>query len=159
MRAILSKCCVEKCRKENTHARTSVFSHKIFTAMAEITRGLDRMSFSQAKDLIGRSLREDYSLIEQANSSKSTNNLRVQIDDSLPLISSPYIKTALTKRFTLVLDLDETLLHYMESNNTGATEGILNIRPGAEDFLLTLSQHFEIVIFTAAMQDYADWAI
>lgn len=81
------------------------------------------------------------------------------VDDSLPLVSPPYIKTALTKRFTLVLDLDETLLHYMESNSTGATEGILNIRPGAEEFLLTLSQQFEIVIFTAAMQDYADWAI
>jgi CTD small phosphatase-like protein 2 len=35
----------------------------------------------------------------------------------------------------------------------------LNIRPGADDFLFTLSQHYEVVIFTAAMQDYADWAI
>jgi len=51
--------------------------------MAEITRGLDRMSFSQAKELIGKSLREDYSLIEQANSSKSAN---VSIDHILMLI-------------------------------------------------------------------------
>jgi len=83
----------------------------------------------------------------------------VHVDDSLPLVIHPYIKTAVTKRFTLVLDLDETLLHYMERDSTGATEGILNIRPGADEFLHTLSQHFEIVIFTAAMQDYADWAI
>lgn len=83
MRAILSKCGVEKCRKDNTHARTSVLSHKIFAAMAEITRGLDRMSFSHAKELIGKSLREDYSLIEQANSSKSAN---VSSDHILMLI-------------------------------------------------------------------------
>ena len=38
-------------------------------------------------------------------------------------------------------------------------EGILNIRPGADDFLSTLAMHYELVIFTAAMQDYADWAI
>ena len=37
--------------------------------------------------------------------------------------------------------------------------GILNIRPGADDFLKTLSQHYEIIIFTAAMQDYADGAL
>ena len=35
----------------------------------------------------------------------------------------------------------------------------MNIRPGADDFLKTLASHYEIIIFTAAMQDYADWAI
>jgi CTD small phosphatase-like protein 2 len=38
-------------------------------------------------------------------------------------------------------------------------EGELRIRPGADEFLKVLSKHFEIVIFTAAMQDYADWAL
>ena len=33
------------------------------------------------------------------------------------------------------------------------------MRPGADDFLKTLSQHYELIIFTAAMQDYADWAL
>ncbi len=72
----------------------------------------------------------------------------------------PYIRTPSKKKFTLVLDLDETLLHYMErgstdeSGGTNATStegGVLNIRPGAEIFLKTLSQHYEVVIFTAAM--------
>lgn len=35
----------------------------------------------------------------------------------------------------------------------------MNIRPGADEFLKTLSSHYEVIIFTAAMQDYADWAI
>lgn len=60
------------------------------------------------------------------------------------------------RKYTLVLDLDETLLHYMEKSEY---EGQLNIRPGADEFLKALAEHYEIVIFTAAMQDYADWAI
>lgn len=43
-------------------------------------------------------------------------------------------------RFTLVLDLDETLLHYMEKEPSASTvDGLLNIRPGADDFLRTLA--------------------
>ena len=55
-----------------------------------------------------------------------------------------------------MLDLDETLIHYFEINEN---EGELRIRPGAEDFLKILSYYYEIVIFTAAMQDYADWVL
>lgn len=52
------------------------------------------------------------------------------------------------KKYTLVLDLDETLLHYYEINEF---EGELRIRPGADDFLRILSNYYEIIIFTAAM--------
>jgi len=71
-------------------------------------------------------------------------------------VPAPYIKSQTTKPYTLVLDLDETLLHYFEKNDY---EGELRIRPGADNFLKLLSDHYEIVIFTAAMQDYADWAL
>jgi CTD small phosphatase-like protein 2 len=53
------------------------------------------------------------------------------------------------------LDLDETLVHYFDGEN----EGHFLVRPGCKDFLITLSEYFEIVIFTAAMQDYADWVL
>jgi len=52
-----------------------------------------------------------------------------------------------------VLDLDETLVHYDEDLE------ILNQRPGVKNFLLKMAQYYEIVVFTAGMQDYADWAI
>lgn len=74
----------------------------------------------------------------------------------MALVESPYLKPPSRKRYTLVLDLDETLLHYYEKNEY---EGELRIRPGADAFLNILSEHYEIVIFTAAMQDYADWAL
>jgi len=57
--------------------------------------------------------------------------------------------------YTLVLKLDETLVHYYEP----AGEGKFRIRPGCDKFLMEISQLYEVVIFTAAMQDYADWVL
>ena len=56
-----------------------------------------------------------------------------------------------------MLDLDETLIHYHENEDEDEEE--LRIRPGADEFLFRMSKHYELVIFTAAVQDYADWAI
>ncbi len=65
--------------------------------------------------------------------------------------------------YTLVLDLDETLIHLEcddEENVSGDGHDINNedsvyylIRPGAIRFLNELSKYYEIVIFTAAMPD------
>lgn len=49
-----------------------------------------------------------------------------------------------------MLDLDETLIHYDYSSE------LFHVRPFAEEFLKKASQHFEITIFTAALQEYAD---
>lgn len=57
------------------------------------------------------------------------------------------------KQYTLVLDLDETLVHYYEEKNT------VLIRPYASSFLQQMAQYYEIVIFTAGTKDYADWAL
>jgi CTD small phosphatase-like protein 2 len=53
----------------------------------------------------------------------------------------------------LVLDLDETLVHYDWHNKQ------FKIRPYARTFLQEMSKFFEIVIFTAAHQNYADFII
>ncbi len=55
--------------------------------------------------------------------------------------------------YTLVLDLDETLIHYDHVLNQ------FKIRPFCRPFLLKMSSIFELVIFTAAQKDYADFII
>ena len=55
--------------------------------------------------------------------------------------------------YTLVLDLDETLIHY-ECDDTDGDYYL--IRPGAIKFLKEMALYYEIVIFTAAMPEYAD---
>lgn len=57
-------------------------------------------------------------------------------------------------KYTLVLDLDETIIHCPDQQEIQPL-----IRPGTEKFLSELSQYYEIVIFTAAMQDYADFIL
>jgi TFIIF-interacting CTD phosphatase-like protein len=48
--------------------------------------------------------------------------------------------------YTLVLDLDETLVHY----NEDIKQGRFLIRPGAIEFLREMHKCYEIVVFTAA---------
>merc|ERR1719478_645895 len=61
-----------------------------------------------------------------------------------------------SETYTLVLYLDETLVHYFEQNGMGN----YGIRPGMHEFLQRMSAaSYELVIFTAATQDYADWVI
>jgi len=57
------------------------------------------------------------------------------------------------KQYTLVLDIDETLVHFV------AKEKKFKLRPGCIQFLKDMSQYFEVVIFTAAAKDYADFVL
>ncbi len=61
------------------------------------------------------------------------------------------------KPYTLVLDLDETLVHSTAA--PGSDPSAVKVRPGASEFLRTMSRLYEIVVFTAGTKDYADWAL
>jgi CTD small phosphatase-like protein 2 len=79
-------------------------------------------------------------------------------DEDLEVVDPPYLPPLLDNQnvYTLVLDLDETLVHYFEIGS----EGKFLVRPGVEKFFLQeMNRYYEIVIFTAAIQEYADWAI
>ena len=56
------------------------------------------------------------------------------------------------KEFILVLDLDETLVHYKEDHQ----EGKVYFRPFVDVFLKEMNKFYNIMIFTAALQEYAD---
>ena len=72
---------------------------------------------------------------------------------------------------TLVLDLDETLIHSSSSPidfpddivylNSGGQKKALYVkyRPGLFEFLNRVSQKFELVVFTASTKDYAEQVI
>lgn len=55
----------EKNRKGGDPTRVEIYSHPIFAAIGEVFKILDRINFKEAKDLIGKSLRDDYSVLEQ----------------------------------------------------------------------------------------------
>lgn len=73
-------------------------------------------------------------------------------------------KAANTPEYTLVLDLDETLIHFTDKRRVVTESGksldqYFNIRPFAQKFLQVLSAKYELVIFTAGTQEYADWVL
>jgi len=71
---------------------------------------------------------------------------------------TPYLKTINRKPFSLILDLDETLVHF-KVNPDNPNEGVLKVRPGINEFLESVDKYFELIIFTAATQEYADLLI
>lgn len=71
-------------------------------------------------------------------------------------------------RKTLVLDLDETLVHSVFQPTPNASfrvtavleQGPLDVfvakRPGVDDFLKSMTERYEVVVFTASVKEYAD---
>ena len=70
-------------------------------------------------------------------------------------VPNPYVRTKNSKEYSLVLDLDETLIHFKPQNN-GEDGGILRVRPGIYEFLDEIGKYYELIVFTTATQDYAD---
>ena len=70
-------------------------------------------------------------------------------------IKVPYLNKECMKRYTLVLDLDETLICY-KINPVDDHQGILRFRPYLDEFLDIVSKYYELVIFTSATTEYAD---
>lgn len=70
---------------------------------------------------------------------------------NLSHVSSPFLAPLQEKsnRVSLILDLDETLVHFFYTPSGGT----FLVRPYAHEFLRNLSKEFEIIIFTAAMKD------
>jgi len=64
--------------------------------------------------MIGKSLRDDFSELSELEF--DADPLRVHADPELPLVKAPYLqpKGKGVSKYTLVLDLDETLVHYYD---------------------------------------------
>ena len=68
---------------------------------------------------------------------------------------SPYISTKSNKKYSLVLDLDETLIHF-KVNNQKNNEGVLKLRPGVVTFLEEVHEYYELILFTEASEAYTE---
>ena len=72
--------------------------------------------------------------------------------------TSPYIHSINKKKYTLILDLGETLVHF-KVNPENEGEGILKVRPWVTEFLDEVVKYYELIIFTGATEDYANLLI
>ena len=82
-------------------------------------------------------------------------SLYIKDNPNFRSVPKPYILKKSKKKYTLILDLEETLLNFrLKSENKG--EGILKLRPGLFSFLDEIQKFYEIILFTASSQDYAE---
>ena len=81
-------------------------------------------------------------------SNKEEENL-VILDYQKNKISPPFLKTPNEKKYTVVLDLDETLVNVNQN-------GICNLRPGLFSFLNSIKPFYEIISFTNGAKSYSD---
>ena len=82
----------------------------------------------------------------------------VSFDTNEPLAfqDQKLLPAAPNGRLTLVIGLDEMLVHYEPDSRGG---GRLHTRPGLRPFLQTVSQMFELVIFSASAKSHSDFII
>ena len=73
----------------------------------------------------------------------------------LPNKSAPYLTYRSPKKYTLVLDIDETLFHF-RINEENDEQGVLKIRPGVFQFIDEIKEYYEIILFSEAERGYID---
>ena len=68
-------------------------------------------------------------------------------------VPAPYIKEPSNRPYTLVLDLDETLINFKIKNSK---EGTLCARPFLFGFLEEMGHYYELILWTSATESYAN---
>ena len=95
-------------------------------------------------------LNNKYKQFNKNNNNISNNNINLK-----KTIKTPYLNFPPSKPYTLVLDLDETMICFKFTEiNQGL--GKLHLRPGLEEFLEEIKKYYEIIVFTSATKEYAE---
>ena len=73
-------------------------------------------------------------------------------------VKEPYLDFPPSKEYTLVLDLDETMISFQFTQPQKGI-GQMHLRPGLENFLDVIKEYYEIIVFTSGTREYADMVL
>ena len=73
-------------------------------------------------------------------------------------IKEPYLDFPPMKEYSLVLDLDETMISFQFTQPQNGI-GQMHLRPGLENFLDVIKEYYEIIVFTSGTREYADMVL
>ena len=99
------------------------------------------------------------------NSLKNLSTLKYPFLTSSGFSEENLLPKLVGNRITLVLDMDETLIHSSATTREGSLKRIvygnnemrfIHVRPGLTEFLEFASKEFELVVWTASLKSYAD---
>ena len=123
-------------------ARTSIVKNNSISPDKIITdKPCNEVIQTESKEQL---VAEQIKVSEDNKNSSSTSQIFVE---------HPYTKNIpLNKKYCLVLDLDETLIHYkVDAKNPD--DGEMLIRPYMYDFLTSLDKYYELILFTAGTEE------
>lgn len=118
--------------------------------LSSLYKNLATVTYQDINDLF----QEKFMMVENPNASVLASVVLRQ-NGQFNSIEPPYLTTKNLKPYTLVLDLDETIIHFRVNPNN-ELEGVMKVRPGIYDFLETLGKYYEMIVFTTATSEYAD---
>ena len=98
--------------------------------------------------------------IKPKNNIKNKKPSKIDFKDLIKTlkVKEPYLDFPPSKPYTLVLDLDETLISFQFiSQERGLGE--MHLRPGLENFLEIIKEYYEIIVFTSGTREYADMVL
>ena len=126
----------------------------LYSVINRTLKNVDSLSIGQVRNNIIKASEEIEKFKQYANLPPLYGVGGTAIGGYEPLVlpDAPYLKDIEGKEYCLVLDLDETLVHYFEVGS----EGTFLVRPGCDQFLTEMAEIYEVVIFTAAMQDVSN---
>ena len=90
------------------------------------------------------------------NNKMTKNNNNILYEYQKNKISPPFLKSPSSKKYTLVLDIDDTLLNIQIGNKNN---GQANLRPGLFSFLGAIKPFYELVSFTTETKEYSDMVL
>jgi CTD small phosphatase-like protein 2 len=138
--------------------KTSTTSNSVISQVIQFYKNFAKLSITMLNDFFKEQIGMD------KKSKLSTNNVMLSLgnSDNIRNVTVPYLKfpNSNGKEYTLVLDLDETIVHIecpQNKTNIKNDSGFkVHVRPHLYKFLDEVSKYYEIVVFTAALQEYAD---
>ena len=163
--------------QQNFHNNNTIIKNMIYNLLTNLSYINEKISNNimqiinlgkklKFKDMINNHIRNNTlikekidKIIRESISPESSSSLTDDEEsENLPQPDPPFLgpkKPDDKREYCLVLDLDETLVHYFEDEN----EAYVKVRMGTENFIRTLSKYCEIAIFTASTKYYADIVI
>ena len=124
--------------------------------LIKIFNNIKNISLKEINDFFQQKIKNT----NDTNTNNTTNPKELsKYKPTNPEIKPPYIRTKLAKKFSLVLDLDETLISLDRYNSNKSGRGVLKFRPGLIKFLKKVKKFYEMIVFTSGTKEYADQII
>ena len=109
-------------------------------SISSLLKKIEQKNYEQINDFF-----QEYIFRKEKES--NSNNYKIN------QIRPPFILSKRKKKFTLILSLEETLVHLQEINYNQCS---LKIRPYLFDFLESVKPYYELILFTSKTQYYTN---